>query len=126
MKDKHGFGFHHQTPFLASGLVLVWETIPQELSWQQETENRDLQERSAAIHRTWRKKLLDKLLSAGIRIEKVPRDLTPDFHLLMVNAALICGLLDPGEDMPCHGGLVQEWSWGVMCLCSSPGSALPG
>lgn len=62
MQDKHGFGFHHEIPFLASNLVLVWETIPPELSWQQDScENRDLQERSAAIHRTWRKKCLDKL-----------------------------------------------------------------
>ncbi|KAM6198642.1 LOW QUALITY PROTEIN: anoctamin-7 [Sarcoramphus papa] len=51
--------------------VLVWETVPWELSRQQEScENRDLQERSATIHRTWRKKFLDKLYAAGIHMEK--------------------------------------------------------
>ncbi|XP_054691645.1 anoctamin-7 isoform X1 [Grus americana] len=51
--------------------VLVWETIPRELSGQQDSrENGGLQERSATTHRTWRKKFLDKLHAAGIHMEK--------------------------------------------------------
>ncbi|XP_074449128.1 anoctamin-7 [Larus michahellis] len=51
--------------------VLVWETVPQELSGQQDSrENGDMQERSATIHRTWRKKFLDELHTAGIHMEK--------------------------------------------------------
>lgn len=74
MQDRDGFGFHHEIPFLASDLVLVWETMPWELSWEQDScESRDLQERSAAIHRTWQKKILDKLHSAGIHMAKVAR-----------------------------------------------------
>ncbi|KAM9279352.1 anoctamin-7 isoform 3-T3 [Morus bassanus] len=55
--------------------VLVWETVPWELSGQQDShENGDLQNRSATIHRTWRKKFLDKLHAAGILMEKaLPR-----------------------------------------------------
>lgn len=114
MQDRDGFGFHHEIPFLVSDFVLVWETIPWELSWEQDScENRDLQERSAAIHRTWRKEFLDKLHSAGIHIEKEPGDLTPDFHPPVVNTAFTCGLWGPGEDMPCHGGLSQEGSQGL-------------
>ncbi|NXN36475.1 ANO7 protein, partial [Rhinoptilus africanus] len=51
--------------------VLVWETVPWELSGQQDScKNRDMQERSATIHRTWRKKFLDELHAAGIHMEK--------------------------------------------------------
>ncbi|KAM9274843.1 LOW QUALITY PROTEIN: anoctamin-7 [Cariama cristata] len=51
--------------------VLVWETIPWERSGLQDShENGDLQERSATIHRTWRKDFLDKLRAAGIHMEK--------------------------------------------------------
>ncbi|XP_009282514.1 PREDICTED: anoctamin-7 [Aptenodytes forsteri] len=51
--------------------VLVWETIPWDLSRQLDShENRGLQERSATIHRTWRKNFLDKLHAAGIHMEK--------------------------------------------------------
>ncbi|KAM6304950.1 LOW QUALITY PROTEIN: anoctamin-7 [Aegotheles albertisi] len=57
--------------------ILVWETIPGELSRQQDTrKNGDLQERSATIHRTWWKKFLDNLHAAGIHIAKVPGDPT--------------------------------------------------
>ncbi|KAM9615708.1 LOW QUALITY PROTEIN: anoctamin-7 [Morphnus guianensis] len=50
--------------------VLVWETVPWELSGQQDSrKNRDLQERSATIHKTWRKKFLDELHAAGIHME---------------------------------------------------------
>ncbi|XP_009891388.1 PREDICTED: anoctamin-7 [Charadrius vociferus] len=70
--------------------VLVWETIPWELSRQQDSrENGDLQETSATIHRTWRKKFLDKLHAAGIHMEKVPRDLTSHkkvVHYLLLSA----------------------------------------
>lgn len=59
----------------------MWETVPRELSGQKGSrENRALQERSTTIHRTWRKKFLDKLHAAGLHMEKVPRDLT--FSLL--------------------------------------------
>ncbi|KAM6389409.1 LOW QUALITY PROTEIN: anoctamin-7 [Pluvialis apricaria] len=51
--------------------VLVWETIPWELSGQQDSlENGDLQDTSATIHRTWRKMFLDKLHAAGLHMEK--------------------------------------------------------
>ncbi|NXC72478.1 ANO7 protein, partial [Anhinga anhinga] len=51
--------------------VLVWETNLWELSRQQDKrENGDLPKRSATIHRTWRKKFLDKLHAAGIHMEK--------------------------------------------------------
>ncbi|PKU43148.1 anoctamin-7 [Limosa lapponica baueri] len=51
--------------------VLVWETVPWELSGQQDScENRHLQETSATIHRTWRKNFLDKLHASGIHMEK--------------------------------------------------------
>ncbi|NXQ94870.1 ANO7 protein, partial [Sagittarius serpentarius] len=51
--------------------VLVWETVPWKLSGQQDSrENGDLQETSATIHRTWRKKFLDELHAAGIHMEK--------------------------------------------------------
>ncbi|NXS99153.1 ANO7 protein, partial [Jacana jacana] len=51
--------------------VLVWETTPWEPSGQRDSsENRDLQETSAAIHRTWRKNFLDKLHASGIHMEK--------------------------------------------------------
>ncbi|NXG93037.1 ANO7 protein, partial [Stercorarius parasiticus] len=51
--------------------VLVWETVPWELSGQQDSrENGDMQERSATTHRTWRKKFLDELHTAGIHMEK--------------------------------------------------------
>ncbi|PKK18614.1 anoctamin 7 [Columba livia] len=51
--------------------VLVWETLPWELSGQQDShENRGLQEGSATIHKTWRKKFLDNLHAAGIHMEK--------------------------------------------------------
>ncbi|XP_013041644.3 anoctamin-7 [Anser cygnoides] len=51
--------------------VLVWETVPRELSGQKGSrENRALQERSTTIHRTWRKKFLDKLHAAGLHMEK--------------------------------------------------------
>lgn len=55
----------------------MWETVPRELSGQKGSrENKALQERSTTIHRTWRKKFLDKLHAAGLHMEKVPRDLT--------------------------------------------------
>ncbi|XP_065496258.1 anoctamin-7 [Caloenas nicobarica] len=51
--------------------VLVWETVPWEPSGQQDShENRGLQEGSATIHKTWRKKFLDNLHAAGIHMEK--------------------------------------------------------
>ncbi|XP_013795136.2 anoctamin-7 isoform X1 [Apteryx mantelli] len=51
--------------------VLVWETVPRELIKQKDSsENKGLRERSAIIHKTWRKKFLDKLLDAGIHMEK--------------------------------------------------------
>ncbi|XP_064311905.1 anoctamin-7 [Phalacrocorax carbo] len=51
--------------------VLVWETEPWELSGQQDScKNGDVPKRPATIHRTWRKKFLDKLHAAGIRMEK--------------------------------------------------------
>ncbi|NXC37579.1 ANO7 protein, partial [Penelope pileata] len=50
--------------------VLVWETVPKELSRQQSRKSRALQERSAAVHRAWRKRFLDKLHAAGLRMEK--------------------------------------------------------
>ncbi|NXT95882.1 ANO7 protein, partial [Anhinga rufa] len=51
--------------------VLVWETVLWELSRQQDKrEKGDLLKTSATIHRTWRKKFLDKLHAAGIRMEK--------------------------------------------------------
>lgn len=78
---SHGVG--HELPFLAADFVLVWETVPWELSRQQDScENGDLQETSATIHRTWRKKFLDKPHAAGIHMEKVPRDLTSNFYPL--------------------------------------------
>ncbi|KAK2538718.1 Ano7 [Columba livia] len=52
--------------------VLVWETLPWELSGQQDShENRGLQEGSATIHKTWQKKFLDNLHAAGIHMEKL-------------------------------------------------------
>ncbi|XP_068810871.1 anoctamin-7 isoform X9 [Struthio camelus] len=51
--------------------VLVWETVPREhIKQKDSSENKGLRERSAIIHRTWRKKFLDKLLAAGIHMEK--------------------------------------------------------
>ncbi|NWX46080.1 ANO7 protein, partial [Steatornis caripensis] len=51
--------------------VLVWESVPQELSGQQDGHgNGDSQERSATVRRTWRKNFLDKLDAAGIHMEK--------------------------------------------------------
>ncbi|XP_009081914.1 PREDICTED: anoctamin-7 [Acanthisitta chloris] len=74
--------------------VLVWETIPRELSREQDTcENRDLQERSAAIHRTQRKKFLDKLHAAGIRMEKHMTHMEKKVvHYLLLSApwSLLC------------------------------------
>lgn len=76
---RHGVG--HELPVLAADFVLVWETVPQELSGQQDSrENGDMQERSATIHRTWRKKFLDELHTAGIHMEKVPGDLISNFY----------------------------------------------
>ncbi|XP_061861304.1 anoctamin-7 [Colius striatus] len=51
--------------------VLVWETVPCELSRQQHSpEAGAVQGGSAAIHSTWRKKFLDELHAAGIHMEK--------------------------------------------------------
>ncbi|NXK18176.1 ANO7 protein, partial [Arenaria interpres] len=68
--------------------VLVWETVPWELSGQQDScENRDLQETSATIHRTWRKKFLDKLHASGIHMEKhVTRAEKKVVHYLLLSA----------------------------------------
>ncbi|XP_064929302.1 anoctamin-7 [Columba livia] len=61
----------YELPFLTTDFVLVWETLPWELSGQQDShENRGLQEGSATIHKTWRKKFLDNLHAAGIHMEK--------------------------------------------------------
>ncbi|NXT49923.1 ANO7 protein, partial [Pluvianellus socialis] len=71
-----------------SDFVLVWETIPWELSRQQGShKNGDLQETSATIHRTWRKKFLDKLHAAGIRMEKhMTRGEKKVVHYLLLSA----------------------------------------
>uniref|UniRef100_A0A8B9M6C1 Anoctamin n=1 Tax=Accipiter nisus TaxID=211598 RepID=A0A8B9M6C1_9AVES len=78
-QDRDGLGIccpswpwgGHELTFLATDFVLVWETVPYELSRQQDSrKNRDLQERSATIHRTWRKKFRDELHAAGIHMEK--------------------------------------------------------
>ncbi|KAM6258925.1 LOW QUALITY PROTEIN: anoctamin-7 [Spheniscus humboldti] len=68
--------------------VLVWETIPWDLSRQQDShENRGLQERSATIHRTWRNNFLDKLYAAGIHMEKhVTRMEKKVVHYLLLSA----------------------------------------
>lgn len=106
----------------------MWETVPWELSRQQDScENRDLQERSATIHRTWRKKFLDKLHAAGIHMEKVPGDLTSNFYPAGITAALLC---ESGGGMPCRGGPrmggepglagSRAGAWSGMCLCPSP------
>ncbi|NXE56072.1 ANO7 protein, partial [Casuarius casuarius] len=51
--------------------VLVWETVPRKLIKRKDSsESKGLRERSAIIHRTWRKKFLDKLLDAGIHMEE--------------------------------------------------------
>ncbi|XP_065700767.1 anoctamin-7 [Patagioenas fasciata] len=51
--------------------VLVWETVPWELSVQEDSHgNSGLQDGSATIHKTWRKKFLDNLHAAGIHMEK--------------------------------------------------------
>uniref|UniRef100_A0A8B9P8S5 Anoctamin n=1 Tax=Apteryx owenii TaxID=8824 RepID=A0A8B9P8S5_APTOW len=61
----------HELHFLAADFVLVWETVPRELIKRKDSsENKGLRERSAIIHKTWRKKFLDKLLDAGIHMEK--------------------------------------------------------
>ncbi|NXE03857.1 ANO7 protein, partial [Lophotis ruficrista] len=68
--------------------VLVWETVPWELSGQQASrKNEGLQERSAAIHRTWRKTFLDKLHAAGIHMEKhITRVEKKVVHYLLLSA----------------------------------------
>ncbi|XP_035755956.1 anoctamin-7 [Egretta garzetta] len=50
--------------------VLVWETVPWEPSGQPDSPKNGGSRERAAIHRTWRKRFLDKLLAAGIRMEK--------------------------------------------------------
>ncbi|NXA41326.1 ANO7 protein, partial [Eudromia elegans] len=76
-----------ELPFLASDFVLVWETVPRELMKPKESsENKGVRERSAIIHRTWRKRFLDKLLDTGIHMEKVPGGWTAVVHYLLLSA----------------------------------------
>uniref|UniRef100_A0A8C6YJX4 Anoctamin n=1 Tax=Nothoprocta perdicaria TaxID=30464 RepID=A0A8C6YJX4_NOTPE len=78
----------HELPFLASDFVLVWETIPRELLKPKDSsENKGVRERSAIIHRTWRKRFLDKLLDIGIHMEKhVSRMEKKVVHYLLLSA----------------------------------------
>lgn len=106
----------------------MWETLPWELSGQQDShENRGLQEGSATIHKTWRKKFLDNLHAAGIHMEKVARDLASDFcPPPPITRGVLCdlGRGRPHYGCPRMGGEPRfvgsrAGAWGGRCLCSS-------
>ncbi|NXP13438.1 ANO7 protein, partial [Thinocorus orbignyianus] len=101
--------------------VLVWETTPWELSGQQDgCENRDLQDTSATIHRTWRKNFLDKLHASGICMEKhVARVEKKVVHYLLLSApwSVLCYYAEELQlRVPLQALSRQTFNWSASVL----------
>ncbi|NXE84125.1 ANO7 protein, partial [Cochlearius cochlearius] len=100
--------------------VLVWETVPWEPSGQPESPGSGGSRERAAIHRTWRKRFLDKLLAAGIRMEKhMTRAEKVVVHYLLLSApwSVLCYYAEELQlRVPLQALPMQTSSWSASVL----------